>query len=97
MTQRVRLPLLLAWLLAPLLAVPVFAWALMEYGPERSFVFAVYPLLWGIVFLVAGLLVARAQPAATLGAVLTRAAAWATAVVTAAIAALFTISFMLVP
>ena len=97
MTERVRRPMLLAWLAAPLLAVPVLAWALMEYGPERSFFFAIYLLVWAIAFLVSGLIVARLEPAATVGAVLARAAAWSTALVLAAIAALFTISFMLVP
>lgn len=92
-----RRPMLLAWLVAPLLAVPLLAWALMEYAPERSFIFAIYLLVWGIAFLVAGLVLAKRGPAASVGAVLAVAAAWATGLLLAAVAALFAFSFMLVP
>ena len=34
----------------PLAATPLVVWLLMEYGPERSAVFAVYWLVWGLVF-----------------------------------------------
>lgn len=84
-------------LLAPLAAVPVLAWLLMEYGPERSFLFAAYLLVWAIAFLVAGVVVAKRRPSAHVAAVLARAAAWALLVMAVTFAALFALSFVLAP
>jgi hypothetical protein len=39
--------------IAPLLLTPVVAWLLMEYGPERSVVFAAYWLVLSVVFAIA--------------------------------------------
>lgn len=82
-------------LLAPLAAVPVLAWLLMEYGPERSFLFAAYLLVWAMAFLVAGIVVAKRRPSAPVGEVLVRAAAWALLILVVTFAALFALSFVL--
>ena len=96
MTERTRRRGLLAWLVAPVLATPVLAVALMEYGPERSFIFAGYLLVWGLTFLVAGLVVANRRPHATSRIVLARAAAWATVTMIAAFAILVALSFLFI-
>ena len=92
MTPAERRRLLSIALLAPLAAVPVLAWTLMEFGPERSFVFAGYLLAWSIAYLVAGVVVARRRPMATPGEVLCRAAAWGLATLCIALAVLFALS-----
>ena len=93
-TRRRLLPLAL---LAPLAAVPALAMTLMEFGPERSFLFAAYLLVWAIAFLAAGIVVAWRRPAAPTGEVLARAAAWAVLALALAIAALFALSPVLAP
>ena len=97
MTQQARGRVLALWLLAPLAAVPALAWVLMEYGPERSFVFAGYLLVFAIAFLVTGLLVARRWPSASGREVLARAAIWALLTLAIAIAALFALSLLYAP
>ena len=94
MTHRTRRIVLVPSLLAPLAAVPLVAWALMEYGPERSFLFAAYLLVWSLVFLVAGVALAARRPTATASEVLASAGGWAMAVVSAAIVAAFGLSFV---
>ena len=84
-------------LLAPLAAVPVLAWLLMEFGPEGSFLFAAYLLVWAIAFLVAGIAVAKRRPSAGIGEVLARAAAWALLILAVTFGALFALSFVLAP
>ena len=84
-------------LLAPLAAVPPLAWLLMEFGPERSFVFAGYLLVWAVVFLVAGVVVAKRRPSAPVSVVLARAATLAVLTLALVFAALFALSFVLVP
>jgi hypothetical protein len=96
-TARRRGAMLLVWLAAPLAALPAIGWLLMEYGPERSILFALYPLVWGIVFLVVGLVVARRRPDATSVAVLLRAAAWASILVVATVMLLVVASMFLHP
>ena len=93
-TRRRVLPVAL---LAPLAGVPALAWLLMEVGPERSFIFAGYLLVWAIVFLVAGVVVARRRPSAAVAEVLGRAAAWALLILAIVFVALFGASFVLVP
>ena len=93
-TPRRLLPLAL---LAPLAAVPVLVGLLMEFGPERSFLFAAYLLVWAIAFLVAGIVVAKRRPSAPLAEVLARSAAWALLVLAVTFAALFALSFVLTP
>ena len=39
--------------IAPLLVTPLILWLLMEYGPERSAIFAVYWLVLSIAFAIA--------------------------------------------
>jgi K+-transporting ATPase A subunit len=73
------------------------AFALMEYGPERSFVFAAYLLVWALAFLVAGVLVAKRRPAATAGEVLSRAGVWAVATLVLTMLVLAVLSFVLRP
>ena len=84
-------------LLAPLGAVPLLTWLLMEFGPERSFVFAGYLLVWAVAFLVAGVVVAKRQPSASATVVLARAATSALLILAMVFAALFALSFVLVP
>jgi hypothetical protein len=84
-------------LVAPLATVPAIAGALMEYGPERSFVFAIYPLVWGLAFLVTGLSIARQRPTTPVSEVLARSAAWSTALVAVAVAVLVVLSFLFAP
>lgn len=43
----------IALAIAPVLLTPVVAWLLMEYGPERSVVFAAYWLVLSVVFAIA--------------------------------------------
>ena len=69
---------LLGALAAPLLIVPAIGWALMEFGPERSIVFAMYPLMWALAFLIAGIVGMLRRPHSPVGAILRRAALWAT-------------------
>ena len=97
MTQGKPRRLLPVALLAPIAAVPVLAWMLMEFGPERSFLFAAYPLVWALAFIAAGAAIARRRPAAPTGEVLVRAAAWALLILAATFAALFSLSFALAP
>ncbi len=92
MTPVSRRLVLSAALLAPLAAVPLLAFALMEFGPERSFLFAGYLLAWSIAYLVAGVVVARRRPGASAGEVLWRAAAWGLVTLVVAIMALFAVS-----
>lgn len=77
--------------------VPVAAFALMEYGPERSFIFAAYLLVWALVFLVAGVAIAKRRPAATSGEVLVRAGAWAIATLVAIVVMLVALSLVIRP
>ena len=84
-------------LLAPLAAVPVLVLVLMEFGPERSFLFAVYLLVLAIAFLATGIVVAKRQPSAPTGEVLARAAAFALLILVLAFATLFALSFVLAP
>ena len=95
MTERTRRRGLLAWLALPVLASPLLAFALMEYGPERSFMFAGYLLVWGATFLVSGVLVAHRRPTATVLAVLGRAALWATGIVLVGFAVLVAMALLL--
>lgn len=97
MTAHDRRRVLVPSLLAPLAAVPVVAFALMEYGPERSFIFAAYLLVWALAFLVAGVAVARSRPAAPTGEVLSRAGAWAVAALVLAVLILTALSFVIRP
>jgi hypothetical protein len=97
MSPGARRRLLPLALLAPLAAVPALAMTLMEFGPERSFLFAAYLLVWAIAFLVAGIVVAWRRPAAPAGAVLRRAAAWALLALAVAIAALIALSSVVAP
>ena len=89
--------MLALWLLAPLAAVPVLVLVLMEYGPERSFLFAAYLLVFAIAFLVAGIVVARRRPGARVTEIVGRAAAWALLVMVVAFAALVALSFLFAP
>jgi len=84
-------------LLAPLAAVPLLAWLLMEFGPERSFVFAGYLLVWAIPFLLAGVVVAKRRPSAPTAVVLARAATWSLLILVLVFASLFALSFVLAP
>lgn len=43
----------LAIAIGPLLLTPVILWLLMEYGPERSAIFAIYWLVLSIAFAIA--------------------------------------------
>ena len=97
MTERRSGAMLLVWLAAPLAALPAVGWLLMEYGPERAILFALYPLVWGIVLLVAGLFVARRRPDAGTAEVLLRAGAWATVVVVATVVLLVVASLFFHP
>ena len=97
MSEDMRRRILPVALLAPLAAVPALAWILMELGPERSFVFAGYLLVWAIAFLVAGVVVAGRRPSASVAEVLGRAAAWALLILAIGFAALFGASFVFVP
>lgn len=97
MTAHQRRRVLVPSLLAPLAAVPLAAFALMEYGPERSFIFAAYLLVWALAFLVAGVAVARRRPAATASEVLTLAGAWAIAALVVMILVLLVLSFVIRP
>jgi hypothetical protein len=97
MTPHARRRVIVPALLAPLAAVPAAAFALMEYGPERSFIFAGYLLVFALAFLVAGVAVARRRPAATAGSVLARAAVWAAATLVVIILVLFALSFVIRP
>ena len=92
--QRRLLPVVL---LAPLGAVPALAWMLMEFGPERSFLFAAYPLVWALAFLAAGVVVANRRPSAPTGQVLRRAAGWALLILVVTFGALFALSSVLAP
>ena len=42
MTERRNSAMLFVWLAAPLAALPAIGWVLMENGPERAIVFALY-------------------------------------------------------
>lgn len=84
-------------LLAPLAAVPPLAWLLMEFGPERSFVFAGYLLVWAVAFLAVGVVVAKRRPLASAAEVLARAATLAMLILALVFVALFALSFVLVP
>lgn len=97
MTAPARRRLLAPWLLAPLAAVPVLAWLLMEYGPERSFMFAAYLLVFAVAFLVAGVAVATRRPSASAKEVLVRAAVWALVILVVAFAALLALSMVYAP
>ena len=97
MTAPARRRLLAPWLLAPLAAVPVLAWLLMEYGPERSFLFAAYLLVYAIAFLVAGVVVATRRPSASAKEVLVRAATWALVILVVSFAALLALSLVYAP
>ena len=97
MTAHARRRVLAPWLLAPLAAVPALAWLLMEYGPERSFLFAAYLLAFAIAFLLAGIVVAKRRPAASAKQVLARAATWALLILAAAFAALLALSLVYAP
>ena len=97
MTTSARRRALAVSLLTPLAMVPLVAWALMELGPERSFVFAGYLLVAAIAFLVSGVLVANRRPAAAVREILLRAAMWALAILGAVLAALLVLSSVLVP
>ena len=97
MSQGSRRRVLPVALLAPLAAVPALAWMLMEFGPERSFLFAAYLLVWAIAFLVVGVVVAKRRAAAPTGEVLRRAAAWALLILVVTFAAFFVLSSVLVP
>jgi len=88
---------LLAALAAPLLLVPAIGWALIEYGPERAVVFAVYPLVWALVFLVAGIICMLLRPPRSTGTILRWAALWATASMLGATVLLFGASFLFHP
>ena len=88
---------LLATLAAPLLLVPAIGWALIEYGPERSIVFAVYPLVWALVFLVAGIVSMLLRPPRPPGRILRWAALWATVAMLGATTLLFGVSFLFHP
>jgi len=68
-----------------------------EYGPERSIIFALYPLVWGVAFLVAGLVTAWHRPNATTGDVLVRAAVWATVLMVATVVLLIIASMFFHP
>lgn len=94
MTAPARRRVLAVWLLAPLAAVPALAWLLMEYGPERSFLSAVYLLVFAIAFLVAGVVVARRRPSAPAREVLARAATWALLTLVVGFAALLALSLV---
>jgi hypothetical protein len=96
-TPRARRRVLALWLLAPLAMVPVAVFALMEYGPERSFLFAAYLLVWALAFLVGGVTVARRRPAATSREVLVRAGGWAVAAFVATVVVLVALSFVIRP
>jgi hypothetical protein len=97
MSAGTRRRLLPVALLAPFAAVPALAMLLMEFGPERSFLFAVYLLVWAIVFLAAGIVVAKRRPSATTGQVIARAAAWALVILAVALIALLALSLVMVP
>ena len=97
MTEHRRNATLLVWLAAPLVSLPLIAWALMEYGPERAIIFALYPLVWGVAFLVAGLLAAWRRPHATNAEVLVGAAVRATVLVLATVVALVVASLLFHP
>jgi hypothetical protein len=88
---------LLAALVAPLLLVPAIGWVLIEYGPERAVVFAVYPLVWALAFLVAGIICMVLRPPRSAGTILRRAAVWATATMLGATVLLFGASFLFHP
>jgi hypothetical protein len=88
---------LLAALAAPLLVVPAIGWGLIEYGPERAVVFAVYPLVWALVFLVAGIICMALRPPRSASTILRRAAVWATASMLGATVLLFGASFLFQP
>lgn len=97
MTPSGRRRVLVPSLLAPLAAVPVAAFALMEYGPERSFLFAAYLLVWALAFLVAGVAIASRRPAATSSEVLARAGAWAVGTLVTVVLILTALSFVIRP
>ena len=97
MTATARRRALALCLLLPLATVPLVAFALMEFGPERSFLSAIYLLVAAIAFLVSGVIVAIRRPAATVREVLVRAAVWSLALLGVVLAALFVLSFVLVP
>ncbi|HEU4719830.1 MAG TPA: hypothetical protein VFS59_00595 [Gemmatimonadaceae bacterium] len=97
MTAPARRRLLAPWLLAPLAVVPVVAWLLMEYGPERSFLFAAYLLVYAIAFLAAGVAVAMRRPSASAKEVLVRAATWALLIFVVGFAALLVLSMVYAP
>ena len=88
---------LLAALAAPLLLVPAIGWALIEYGPERAVVFAAYPLVWALVFLVAGIICMTLRPPRSSGAILRWAAVWATGSMLGVTVLLFGASFLFHP
>ena len=97
MTQGKSRRLLPFALLAPIAAVPALAWLLMEFGPERSFLFAAYPLLWAMAFIASGAAIARRRPTARTVEVLIRAAAWALLILAVTFAVLFALSSLLAP
>jgi hypothetical protein len=80
---------------APLLLLPVIAWLLMEYGPERSFVLVLYPLVWSIAFVGCGTVLARRRPSAPRRAVIVPAAGWALAIVATVLGILVATSLLL--
>ena len=97
MTAGARRRALALSLLAPLAMVPIVAMALMEFGPERSFLFAAYLLVVAIAFLVAGVAIALRRPSASVREVLARAAAWALLSLGVVLALLLVLSFILAP
>jgi len=84
-------------LIAPLLLVPAIGWALIEFGPERAFVFAAYPLAWSVVFLLAGTIGMLRRPPRQPASIIGWSALWATASLVCVTAVLFGVSFIFHP
>ena len=73
--------------LGPLAATPLFVWLLMEFGPERSVIFALYWIVPSIIFAIAmPILRWRGR---SLSQASVRAAAWALAITILAFIGLF--------
>ena len=88
---------LAATLVTPLLLVPAIGMALMEFGPERSVLFALYPLVWAVLFLAAGIIGMLLRPPRPPAAILRRAALWATGGMILVTSALLGASFLFHP
>ena len=73
--------------LGPLAATPLFVWLLMEFGPERSVIFALYWIIPSIIFAIA--MPVMRWRGRSLAQASARAAAWALAITILAFIGLF--------